>query len=292
MLTKALDPIAQRWKDAFLEACEVIPADAALFFSGGVDSASILAALLELDRRPALYGYRLGGEDSPDSRTARMMAEGEQLVYTCLELPRDPEWLVRDTREIIRMTRRSRKTITQCAQPIKLMASRMADDGIRDAILGTGAVVLDDRTVMVKLHDEGEEAAREYRREKLNDRYGDCGTSWMHRMANHYQIRTYEPLSDEPLRSVALALDIAELARGPKGTNIQKGIAMRAFPWFFERPKYWRKNVSLQVGSGLREYHDEVMLASVNNPWGYKRVAAVYAKMLEEVQSEQLKLAD
>jgi hypothetical protein len=292
MRTKALDPTAQMWKDAYLTAIEAIPAGAALFLSGGVDSASILAGLVELGRTPKCYGYRIGDRDSADSAMAAHMCRDEGLDFDLTEFPSPThvDWWVRDVREIIELTGKSRKTILQCAQPMRQMAAAVKRDGHSDAILGTGAVVLDDRTVMVKLHQEGEAAATEYRREKLNDRYGDCGTSAMHDMITHFGMGSHEPLSDEPLKSVALGLTIGELAKGPNGKNIQKGIAMRAFPWFFQRPGYWRHNVSLQVGSGLREVHDQVFLAPAQNPWGYKRVIGVYGKMLEDIQSQQGRL--
>jgi asparagine synthetase B (glutamine-hydrolysing) len=207
------------------------------------------------------------------------MAAFARAELTVVEIPRTPERLEADVREVLRLLRTARKTSVQCAQPVMHLARRISEDGYSGAVVGTGAVVLDDRKLAVMLDRYGEEAARRYRREKLEDRHRDCGTGRMHEMARLCGVTLEEPYSDEPLRSYALSLDVKELNR-PR----QKGIALRAFPEFYGRPdapRFWRKNVPLQVGSGIREWHD-ALLSSPLNRRGMKAVAAVYADLLKE----------
>jgi hypothetical protein len=140
---------------------------------------------------------------------------------------------------------------------------------------------------MVKYAEDPEEAQR-YRALKLNDRNDlTCGTGWMHEVCSQFDVPAEEPYSDEPLVSYALSLQIPELARGPQGNNIQKGIAWRAFPDFWSRPGYWRRNKSFQVSTGIREWHDDVLLNDPEmNPGGRaQRVVAVYNRILEEIES-------
>lgn len=253
-----------------------------LFLSGGVDSGTLLAAALEFGYQPHCFAYKIEGRPSEDFRIARQMATRFGCIFFGLELPADPDWVKASARDVISMLGTSRKTSVQCAIPIRAMARKAIDVGVDRAIVGTGAVVLDDRTVMVKLAEEGEEAAREYRAEKLEDRYLDCGTGRMHEIAKMEGVTLEEPFSDEPLKSHALALDIKELNRGPYGYG-QKGIAVRAFPNFWMNRGWYRRNVSLQVASGLRELHDEVLLSDPEvNPAGAKAVSAVYRRMLDE----------
>ncbi len=265
--------------------------DLPLLLSGGVDSGTILAALLEMGRKPDCYLYRLEGRPSPDAEVALRMCEDFNLSRYLTVLSEEPEEVDQYVREVIRILRTARKASIQCALPIFHMTRVAAGDGHRGAFVGTGAVVLDDRTVMVRLAAEGEEAAREYRAAKLNDRYVDCGTGRMHEIARKVGVPLEEPYSDEPLRSYALSLDIEELNTGPGGKKMQKGIAVRAFPDFWGRPGYYRRNSPLQVASGLRELHDEVFIQDpTRNPWGYRAVAAVYRKMMEEEIGAQQQL--
>jgi hypothetical protein len=166
------------------------------------------------------------------------------------------------------------------------LTKRVRQDGYLRAVVGTGAVCLDDRRVMEIRAQEGEEAARVYREEKLEDRNHDCGTGRMHEIARVCGVPLEEPYSDEPIRSHALALDITDLNRGPRGFG-QKGIAVRAFPDFWMRDRWYRRNSPLQVNSGLREWHDD-LLDSPLNPDGARRVVAVYNRILADLEAPRL----
>ena len=91
-----------------------------------------------------------------------------------------------------------------------------------------------------------------------------------------------EPYSDEPLLSHAIAMDYAELNR--LGTKFkQKGIALRAFPEFWSRGWY-RRNSSLQVNSGVREWHDTLLADVELNPDGrHRAVVGIYNQIRRRV---------
>ncbi len=281
-----MDETAAAWRAALVETmepCRKLP----LILSGGVDSGTLLAGLLDMGEKPHCYTFALAEEVNPDTKRARMMCKDYDLRLTEVRIPRTRSQLVGDVQHVIEMTRQSRKTVIQCAQPMLHVARAVARDGYYGCIIGTGAVVLDDRTVMVKFAEDPE-SAQEYRREKLGDRHDlSCGTGWMHEVCKIEGVPAEEPFSDDPLKTVALSLSIPELARGPKGNNIQKGIAWRAFPTFWQREGYWRRNQSFQVSTGIREWHDEVLLQDPElNPNGrHQKVVAIYNRMLEEVQS-------
>jgi hypothetical protein len=144
-------------------------------------------------------------------------------------------------------------------------------------MLGTCHIALDGKRVALVLSKEGEEKARELRRERYDDRWRVGHPTWcMHRLAHVHGIITSEPYSDEPLRSYALGLDMAELNR-----PVEKGIAVRAFPRFFRRNPP-RRATPLQIGSGIRQLHDELLLNSPLNKRGAKSVVAVYNDMQRE----------
>jgi asparagine synthetase B (glutamine-hydrolysing) len=284
-----LDETAAAWRSALFETVEPLAkAKLPLLLSGGVDSGTLLCALVALGHRPACYGYRLSKTHSVDYAYAKRMAISLGCPWRWVIIEETPEVAEEEAREVIRLLRTSRKTSVQCAGPIMRLTKLAATEGHERAIVGTGAVVLDDRRVMEILAREGEEGAREYRRMKLDDRYTDCGTGRMHEIARLMGVPLEEPYSDEPLRSHALALDVRELNRGPRGYG-QKGIAVRAFPkfWIHEPPRY-RRNSPLQVNSGLREWHDTLLEVPHLNPMGAKRVVAIYGRMLREQENPTL----
>lgn len=281
-----MDEQAAEWKRVLLET--VRPhAELPLLLSGGVDSGTILAACLELGHRPHCFAYQLHGTPSADAALAEKMARDYACQFTLVSILRTPEVLEADVRRIIRTLGTSRKTSVQCVQPIMHLAEAMHAEGYRGALVGTGAVVLDDRKVMTILSQRGELDARKYRTLKMRDRYADCGTGRMHEMAQRIGVPLQEPYSDEPLRSHALNMDMKDLNRGPRGYG-QKGIAVRAFPRFWTRPGYYRRNVPLQVAGGVREWHEELLADPRLNPDGNQRVVAVYNRILKEENEPHL----
>lgn len=275
-----MDPIAAAWKRALLETMRSrdqvhLPN----FLSGGVDSATLLAAQLELGAHPVCYSFTVGGRVHDDPKVARRMCRDFGLEHVIVDIPRNQERLVADIREVIRLRRTAKKASIQCAQPIMHMARRAAADGHTRALIGTGAVCLDDKRVAILWAQQGEEVARAYRASKLNDRHTDCGTGHMHGIARQLGVTLEEPYSDEPLRSHALALDYAELNRGPDGRRLQKGIAVRAFPEFWGRKGYYRRNSPLQVNSGVREWHDTLLADPQFNTRGLRSIVGVYNDM-------------
>lgn len=275
---KASDSIAQGWRDALLESVEAVRT-LPLMLSGGVDSGTILAALLELGETPHCFAFRLGREDSGDSAMAKRMASTFDLRFTLVEIERDQETLVRDSKEVIRLLGASKKAQVQCGQPVMLMAKSMRVRGYSRAIVGTGAVVMDDRRVSVILSQYGEDAARVYRESKFNDRYTDCGTGAMHAIARICGVPLEEPLSDDPVKSYGLSLSFGEM-NWPK----QKGIALRAFPQFWSQG-FYRSNSPLQVNSGIRAWHD-TLLDSEENTNGSRAVVGIYNRWRKEMEHE------
>lgn len=274
----ATDPIAQGWRDALSETVEAVR-KLPLMLSGGVDSGTILAALLELGEKPHCFAFRLGGHDSGDSATARLMCQTYDLRFTLVEIPRNQETLVKDSKEVIRRLGSSKKAQVQCCQPVMRMAKSMKRQGYTKAIVGTGAVVMDDRKVSVILSQQGEDAATAYRASKFNDRHTDCGTGAMHAIARLCGVPLEEPLSDDPVRSHGLSLSFGEM-NWPK----QKGIALRAFPEFWSHG-FYRKNSPLQVNSGVRAWHD-TLLDSEENTKGSQAVVGIYNRWRKEMESD------
>lgn len=288
-----MDTQAASWREALLETIRpAVDAKLPLLLSAGLDSGTLLAACLDLDYRPHCYSYVLNAPVAEDGLSrdyvfSRRLSSRFRCSFTGIWIARNLDQLESDVREVIGILRVARKTSVQCCQPMMHIARQLQKDGERRAIAGTGGIVLDGRAVMVARAEEGEEAARRMRAEKLRDRDNpDTATGQMHRMAAHFGVELVEPYSEEPLQAAGLAIDLDEINRGPKGMGA-KGIAVRAFPDFWSLPGVYRRPSPLQVNGGVREWHEE-LLTSPLNPNRAERVVAVYNRILKEFDEPNL----
>ncbi len=275
--------VVRRWRAALLATLEPIPPDTPLLLSGGMDSLALLAALVELGRRPFLATYRLADRPSADSAMAGAVAADYGLPLAELRLRVDAESVERLVRTVIGVLGTARKTAVECASPTLLLALELHRRGYGRVIAGSGGIVEDNRSFVIALRAAGgteTPALRAYRRSQLLGTAGSgSATEAMWRAAAAAGVTLVEPYSTEPLASTALSIPAAELNR-PR----QKGIALRAFPSFFgypDRLRYWHRNCSLQSASGLREAFAAVLLDSPRlNARRHRAVRGVYGDLL------------
>lgn len=285
----ALDAVAQRYRDEFLNTVSSMTPvrEPAIYLSGGADSMTILAALLALGKNPFVVSFRIDDFEPTDLRVVRDVCDVFDLRLHVSTIRRDN--LLRDVRTILGMLRTPRKTAVQCAHPIMHMAFDLRTRGHYAAWMGTGGIIEDNRSGAILLHDQGEDAFREYRRANLasgTGANGDNGTWAMHRISRHFGVDVLEPYSAEPFASYALSLDAAEINR-----PFQKGIAFRAFPEFWKRGAWRRTNSSLQSGTGIVGLHD-TLLRSELNVNGRKAMVAFYRDLLDAMDREQEQYED
>lgn len=260
MTGRSLDKTASQWGVKLWEAMQNAGAfkDPVLFLSGGMDSATLLAAMLRAGCRPFCVSYHLEPTPSVDAVSAAALCHAHNLNFVQVAIPRTVAVHVSLARRAARhLTRPCKKTHLQCGIPLMAMLDKLHAIGVgkkerarRSFVFGTGGIVEDNRKCAVLVAAAGERAARKLRRENLLGE-GDSATNAMKRIVRAWGAHYSEPYSAEPLASFALALTMAEINR-PR----QKGIALRAFPEFFAGSPVWRPNTSLQVNSGLRDYHD------------------------------------
>lgn len=274
----ALDPVAAEWRERFVQTVESIDDDPApiILQSGGMDSMTILAAHLALGRRPRLVSFSVGGSEYADLSRVRRIAAEHDLPLLVVEIERTERQLVDDIRWAID-NGATNKTHVQCFQPIDHMARRIRSEwGPSVVWMGTGGIGEDSRSCVVAWKQHGEEAAMPYRRKNLV--YGGLAggaTVLMHRACRVHGHSVAEPYVADSFAPFSLSLPLAEI-NSPR----QKGIALRAFPEFYALG-LWAKNSSLQVGAGVRGWHDTLLASPVYNPQGFKRIIAVYNRINE-----------
>jgi hypothetical protein len=176
--------------------------------------------------------------------------------------------LLADVKEIIALLPKVSKSAIQCGHPMKYLSKKIIGDGHHIVLVGTEGIVEDNRKVNVILSKFGEDKAREYRKYRLEKPAN--GTLGMKLVSEKYGLKLIDPYRDEMLMEFQLSLNMSDL-----NSPCQKGIALRAFPTFFNEAK-WRRNSPHQVNSGIRELHDKLLLDPKINFRNNKAIIGVY----------------
>lgn len=264
--------ILNSFRSLMLDAVEKCGADKPLFLSGGVDSATILAAQLQLGAKPDCYSFYLTPYKSNDVKIAAMMCGKFELNHRVSVIPREESVLIGDVRAVIAHTGQTFKTHVQCSQPFLYMAEAMSDDGYSEALVGMAAGSLwgDGKEAMFARGREGDKGFEEYRR--FCHLHPDNSENSVRKVAAAVgDIKITDPYQYEPLAEFMLNLKFEQLHK-PK----QKYLAVMAFPEFWKSGAWYRKNSNLQIESGLREWHDTLLKSPLNENLKAKSVVAIY----------------
>lgn len=247
-----------------------------LFLSGGVDSSTLLAALLELGEEPVCYSFTFGSKESEDVLVARDICRRFGLRQIVVHVPSGIAAVERDIREAIRlMGRKPLKTHVQCGIPFMHLARAARSDGFCKALSGITAddVLGTSKNAFIARSKGGEEAYAEHRKkdaENPSNSYFSCA-----RIASACGVEIVAPYKNEALREAVLGMTFDELHKPRK-----KSALLKAFPEFWAQGSWYRPNKNLQIVSGLRDYHDRLLQSPLNRG-GHKSVAGIYSDIYE-----------
>lgn len=262
-----------------IECCRPY-SEAALLLSGGVDSATMLAALLSEGVKPSVFTFRLSGYESSDFKVARDMAREFGLPFHPVIIPQTVDALINDVYRVIRLIRTGRKTHIQCCHPMLYVADAVREAGLTTAIWASTLdfVFGSNRRAQVALRAGGQEAFTAYRRKAAADPDSSDASIEATFASRGVALR-------DPFNNPALIEFMLERTSNDMHYKMQKGIAVRAFPEFWQRGAWYRPHDSYQINSRLREFHD-VLLSQPINRRKSRAVVAIYNDILTEVEHE------
>jgi asparagine synthetase B (glutamine-hydrolysing) len=252
-------------------------ADDILLLSGGVDSATMLAAALACGHKPKVFTFRLSNYVSADFRVAESMANTFGCEFTPVMIPMDGARLEADVRAIIKLTSSSQKTHIQCSHPFLYLCEQAQRFGAKRFVYCGGGSDLygDGRKAMIAYHQEGEDA---YRAKRAHDAAPDVwgSSASIIKLCQSFGMEIYDPYLRPEVVAFFVSLNFADMHK-PK----QKYIGLAAFPEFWKRGAWYRESSNFQINSRLREFHD-TLLQSPLNIHGHKSVVGIYNRIKNE----------
>lgn len=273
---------SKEFKERFLKVLEGIDSNA-LYFSGGMDSTTILFGLLELGRKPHLVSFKQKDVSSKDNDIGTAIAKHYNLKRDLIETRSDTEGILEDVENIIPLLKYPLKVHIQCCIPFMYMAKRLHEQGHTSAFVGinAGDIMGLSRKAQVLFHKHGDEALNKYRIKSIYET-PNISDYDIWKVSEHFGVKVIDPFRDKP-----------KLIEGSFCDWMMK-IPHKELHW--ERPKsifyyaflnYWKEewlNIgNMQIVSGLRETHDEVLL---DNPKVNKNKAKSVIKIYNELRKK------
>lgn len=244
-----------------------------LCLSGGVDSATILAACLSIGRKPECVTFQLGEYPSADVKVATAMCRHFGLKQHIVVMPRDERILIDDIRRLVQLGCAVRKTHIQCAQPFLYIAAecKRRYGSEETVMIGIDADVIygTDRRGAVIYHQQGDAAFRGYREAKIKA----PNNSW-------FSIKTvFEKTGGgnlvTPYRESKIVAYLLGKTHPEMHKPFLKAIAVRSFPEFWRCGSWRRDQNPLQVVSGIRDHHDTLLQSGINQK-NRKAIIGIY----------------
>lgn len=242
--------------------------DVALLFSGGTDSLTCLYSLLSIGIRPKLYTFRLEDVEHKDVIVSRKVANYYNLNLNEVVIKKNVDQLIEDVIFLTTNMDLKLKTNVQCSYPflhvLKEVKEKYVISGLcADDLYGTS------KSMSIKCSND-KELFDTIRVKTFNNEFASAYNPIKYIVENLYGKKFIAPYKTKAVFDYFMKYSWKELNK-PK----QKQVAINAFNEEFKELKVYRRNVNLQVGSKIREWHN-ILLNTDLNVNKRKRVDEIY----------------
>ena len=258
---------------------ERIPKDAevGVLFSGGLDSISVLLTALELGYSPTLYTFYLEGYISKDLETSRRVAQHYNLPLVEVEIKKDVDLMVEQVKSIIKRFSLNKKTQVQVVHPMSNVIPRIKESYV---LTGLEADTLyGNSRNMRKLVNDVDEFYN-VRLRAIQDPK-NASYQFIKQLVEEEGKELIAPYKEsQSIIDYFLNLPVNEIRYGK-----QKRQTYEAFRDEIDELKLYRRSSNMQVNSGIREFHDELLTSQYNTAQA-KSVIAIYNRFIKEIKGE------
>lgn len=246
----------------------------AVLFSGGTDSLTCLFSLLNLGIKPTLYSFHLESVIHRDIEVSMKVAKHFKLKHEIVSIPESIDQLQRDVIHLTQVMNLQRKTNVQCTYPFLHVLPRIKEKYVvsglcADDLYGTS------KSMSIKYANdkEGFDKARvKTFANQLSSAYAS-----IKQVVESYNKVFLAPYRNEKVIDYFMNKTWKEL-NSPK----QKQVAVDSYKEYFDELNVYRRNVNLQVGSKIREWHNELINTELNKN-KRNRVDEIYKDLHKEV---------
>lgn len=245
-------------------ASKIEDTEVAVMTSAGIDSASIVFALLELKKKVHIYSFTLDTHKSTDFTNAQKLAQLYNLEFTPIILPTNINILINDVLKLHNEFGCIKKTEYECVWPFLYAYSQVRENTIANGIPADGHFCLSKKG-MIHYKDRIDEFRELY--------FGgpNVGQQKQHNLlAKKYNKKLFMPYLSKDIYNYLYGTTWEECNK-PN----QKQPILNAFPKDFKNIQIL-KHTNLQLGdSGISELFKTLLDTSLNTK-NYKSVVGIF----------------
>lgn len=240
--------------------------DIAISLSSGIDSASVLFALLECEKSVTVYSFTLEDRESRDFKEAKSLADKLNLSFTPVFLPTDIQTLKDDCIKLHEKYGCIKKTDYICTWPYLYLTPKVEQRILATGMAADGHFVISKKG-MIHYKNNVEEFRKQYFSNPSR-----CQLPCRTLLAEEYNIKLFEPYLEREMYEYLLHTTWLE-CNSPK----QKMPIRRAFPDMYEE---YMSNIynhtNFQLGdSGISEHFNKLLDTDWNRH-SYKSVVGIF----------------
>lgn len=240
--------------------------DIAISLSSGIDSASVLFALLECGKNVTVYSFTLEDRESRDFKEAKSISEKLNLNFISVLLPTDINTLKEDCVTLHKKYGCIKKTDYICTWPYLYLTSAVTQSVLATGMAADGHFVISKKG-MIHYRNNVEEFRKQYFSNPSR-----CQLPCRTLLAKERNIKLFEPYLENEMYEYLLHSTWDECNKPQQKMPIR-----RAFPDMYE--KYMTKvynHTNFQLGdSGISEHFNRLLDTDLNTH-NYTSVVGIF----------------
>ena len=281
--------VAGEFKTQFEKNIAQIPDVYSLSLSGGIDSLQVLYALLDAGKPPTeCITFKMQSIESPDLDASIEVCKKLGLKLNTVIIPDDAQTIYDDSVEIIKIIENPLKTHVQCTYPHKYMILAMCT---KHLVAGTwsGYFLTAEKKVNIQRGKLAPDKFKKWYYDFRKAEWEKPGHSFesIKKYVHSFGITYWEPYLDDELMNLSLKLDFYDWNCDVDGTFKHKYLQYMMYKDWFDKIGIWRRQASMQVVTGIRELHEQLLADPKMNVRNKKDLRAVYGDILNDINAKK-----
>lgn len=254
-----------------------------LAMSGGIDSASVFFALIEIGHEFECYTFYQDGYESEDLIASKKYCEQFGIKLNLINMPSDVHSIYRDVKKVIPFcSSKILKTKVETLRPLMYLFENSKHKTILNGYSADSYMTYS-REMNVMLHSEnGEQKVIDAKWRSVWDA-PDLYLALSKKLGEHYGINYVDTYEDKAIEDFFLQFYLKDLLKP------HKHIVTSAFKNEFDSVGGFRHQSSYQVNSRTRDFHAE-LLNSQYNENEHKGIIGLYNEIAITMKYKQLDL--